>query len=288
MGDASATENASLLADLATYGAVDTARCGLLPGLPTGTAYILLFPDNDNCIPILGGANQSWPTEEELVAGTAGPDLKAAITDCVAVMLQREIPPYVNVVVARMARELGKPVFMDVGGTDAPLDEALMPYLSVIAPNESELTFITGVETKGADGAVTGALVREAMTALKAKFAAAGNAGIEALVTLGGQGSIHFGGAWSQAAAPELETRMGSFGLATPGGKPKDTTGAGDCFRGSFVAARYGQGMDVEAAMRWAAAAGSLAVEIEGAMPSMPPKEKITSRAEGKVLFASL
>lgn len=53
MGDASACENASLLADLATYGAVDTGRCGLLPGLPTGTAYILLFPDNDNCIPIL-------------------------------------------------------------------------------------------------------------------------------------------------------------------------------------------------------------------------------------------
>lgn len=203
-------------------------------------------------------------------------------------MLQREIPPYVNVVVAKLARELGKPVFMDVGGTDAPLDEALMPFLTVIAPNESELTFITGVETKGADGAVTKPLVREAVAALKAKFAAVGNPGVEALVTLGGQGSIHFGAAWSPAKAPEFETRMGSFDLKTADGKPKDTTGAGDCFRGSFVAAHYGQGMPVEAAMRWASAAGSLAVEIEGAMPSMPPKEKIASRAEGKVSFHSL
>ena len=60
------------------------------------------------------------------------------------------------------------------------------------------------------------------------------------------------------------------------------------CSCGRRLSLADGQGMDVEAAMRWAAAAGSLAVEIEGAMPSMPPKEKITSRAEGKVLFASL
>jgi hypothetical protein len=34
---------------------------------------------------------------------------------------------YVNVVIAKKAKALGKPVFMDVGGTDAPLDKELMP-----------------------------------------------------------------------------------------------------------------------------------------------------------------
>ena len=37
-------------------------------------------------------------------------------------------------------------------GTDAPLDEALMPHICVVAPNESELTFISGVPTTDADG----------------------------------------------------------------------------------------------------------------------------------------
>ena len=40
------------------------------------------------------------------------------------------------------------------------------------------------------------------------------------------------------------ETRMGCFDIV--GGKPTDTTGAGDCFRGSYVAARYGEGRSVE------------------------------------------
>ena len=48
---------------------------------------------------------------------------------------------------------------MDVGGTDDPLDEALIPYLRVVAPNETELKFISGVETEE-DGEPRKALVR--------------------------------------------------------------------------------------------------------------------------------
>ena len=65
--------------------------------------------------------------------------------------------------------------------------------------------------------------------------------------------------------------------------------GAGDCFRGSFVAARYGERRGVEEAMRWAAAAASLAVEVEGAMPSMPSRAAIAARAQSEMrsdLFA--
>lgn len=46
LGDASVEENRALLADLRQFGQVDTSRCVLLPGCPTGTAYILLFEDN--------------------------------------------------------------------------------------------------------------------------------------------------------------------------------------------------------------------------------------------------
>ena len=60
-GATSATENAALLADLKAYGNVDVARSAVLADTPTGTAYILLFDDNDNAIVLIGGANQEWP-----------------------------------------------------------------------------------------------------------------------------------------------------------------------------------------------------------------------------------
>lgn len=276
-GRASANANKMLLDDLKKFGNVDTGRSGLIEG-PTGTAYILLFGDNDNAICLLGGANQSWSA-----ASTAeGSPLHKAIKESVAVMLQREVPDLINVEVARMARALGKPVFMDVGGTDAPLDERLIPFLSVVCPNESELTFISGVETQ-ANGEVKKSLVRDAVAALKTKFAAAGNGGVEVLVTLGAHGSMHFGADWVKAR-DEHECHVGRYALATSNRKPKDTTGAGDCYRGSYVAARYGEGRSVAEAMQWAAAAGSLSVEVEGAMPSMPTRKAIESRMKQAML----
>ena len=278
-GAASAEENKALLADLKTYGDVDISRCATLAGTPTGTAYILLFDDNDNAIVLLGGANQKWPTAEELKTGTKGESLRSAITQSACVMLQREVPDHVNLVVAEIACSVGKPVFMDVGGTDVPLDERLLPFITVVAPNESELTFIAGVATHGDDGKVDPAKVRQAVSTLKGKLAAAGNRDAEVLVTLGAMGSLHFPGKWSIDGGGEDECYMGTFSLATPDGKPRDTTGAGDCFRGSYVAARYGEQKSIADSMRWAAAAGSLSVEVEGAMPSMPSRAKIEERA---------
>ena len=284
MGAESASENKALLADLKKFGGVDVSRSATLPKAPTGTAYILLFDDNDNAIVLIGGANQMWPSASALKSGAAGAKLRAAIDECVCVMLQREVPPYVNVVTAELAIKAGKPVFMDVGGTDAPLDEALMPFISVIAPNESELGFVSGVPVVVNNGTVDGASVRAAVAALKKRFAAKGNKAVEVLVTLGGMGSCHFDGAWSEKAAKAHETRVGCFKLQTKNGKPNDTCGAGDCFRGSYVGARYGEGRTVAEAMAWAAAAGSLAVEVEGAMPSMPPKAKIAKRAKESMM----
>jgi ribokinase len=280
-----ASNNAALLSDLATYGDVDVSRCNNLPGVPTGTAYILRYSDNDNGIVLIGGANQLWPTADELLHGNEGMRLRSAIDDCVAVMLQREIPDYVNVVIAKLAYTKGLPVCMDVGGTDAPLDPELIPYLSVICPNESELTFISGIETHDEIGAVQGDLVRKAVKALKAQCNALGNTNIEILVTLGSGGSVYFGVDWICDNPTTSEICMGCYKLSTLDCKPIDTTGAGDCYRGSYVAARYGQGKTVLEAMRWAACASSLACEIDGAMPSMPTREMIIARLQEKLAF---
>lgn len=280
-GEQSGEENKMLLADLKKYGNVDTGRSGLIEG-PTGTAYILLFADNDNAILLLGGANQKWPSAPLVQEGDK---MHQAIKESCAVMLQREVPDYVNVEVARTARSLGKPVVMDVGGTDAPLDVNLIPYITEIIPNETELGFISGSDC-AAGGCIKKGPLRAAVTALKTKFSEAGNSSVEVLVTLGSSGAMHFSKQWSDVGTEDLmgllphETRAGIFKLATEDGKPKDTTGAGDCFRGSYVAARYGESRSIFEAMKWGSAAASLSVEVLGAMPSMPSRKAIQGRVK--------
>lgn len=196
---------------------------------------------------------------------------------------------------------------MDVGGADAPLDPNLLPLISVIAPNERELAFISGVAIQEA-GEVKKALLMDDVTALIAKFAAVGNDDIEVLVTRGSYGSMYFAKGWSNSGEEDArgcrcrcsgllsghglrrpsdqgllphECQMGCFQPDTADGQPKDTCGAGDCFQGSFVSAKFAEGKCLEEAMRWAAAAGSLSVEHEGALTSMPTRSKIAARAAG-------
>jgi ribokinase len=252
----------------------------VLDKVPTGTAYIMLYHDRDNCIVLLGGANQQWPTAAEVTE-----QLREPMTESAVVMLQREVPECVNVAAASLAHSLGKPVFMDVGGTDAPLDRLLLPHIDLISPNEAELSDISGVDTTGDEGSVSMILVRQAVAALKEQLSGAGNPRAEVLVTLGSLGAVHFCSEWANGGNVDSagllagETRSGCFRLATHDGRPRDTTGAGDCFRGSFAAARYVERRSLEESMRWAAAAASLAIEAEGALTSMPSRDRIEKRA---------
>ena len=109
MGVLSAAENAALLADLETYGQVDVSRGAVLADAPTGTAYILLFDDNDNAIILIGGANQIWPPMEELRTGAEGGNLRAAISECLCLMLVRfyasplKCHPFIHAPLTRIA-----------------------------------------------------------------------------------------------------------------------------------------------------------------------------------------
>ena len=260
------SNNVNLFRDLRTYGNVRVDRCEMIES-STGTAYIFKYPDGDNCIGLIGGANQvKWNTDR--------PEFARAIREASVIMLQREIPTEANVSFAKIAQSENIPVLLDVGGTNEPVDRNLVPYISVVMPNESELTWISGVDCVVKDK-ISMKLLRNAVSTLRSKWNRKDD--LEILVTLGKHGAIYF-------ANDGQEYRVGSFRDV----QVKDTTGAGDCFRGSFAAARYTMNFDILSALRWASAAASLCVEVSGAMPSMPSRTSIEHRlAHGKMAVLS-
>merc|ERR1712232_630950 len=99
-----------------------------------------------------------------------------------------------------------------------------MPFITEIAPNETELLSVAGLADKINDE-FNKDLLRKAVSVLKEKFATAGNSSIEILVTLGSQGSAHFGANWTNDGKEDIlgllphETQVGSFKLESADSK---------------------------------------------------------------------
>ena len=74
-------------------------------------------------------------------------------------------------------------------------------------------------------------------------------------------------GAWAASGGDLLK-------VPAPSIDPLDTVGAGDTFCG-YLAAGLGDGLDLEAAMRRATVAGSLACLKAGAQPAIPYAEEV-------------
>ena len=77
------------------------------------------------------------------------------------------------------------------------------------------------------------------------------------------------------ARGAEMYQRGALIASATPPKvKAVDATGAGDCFVGAICVARL-EGMEPEAALRFACAAGAIAATRPGAQPSLPTRDEV-------------
>jgi len=85
------------------------------------------------------------------------------------------------------------------------------------------------------------------------------------VVTLGAAGAVMYqrGAEIARAAPPRV--------------RAVDATGAGDCFVGAICVALL-EGMEPEAALRFACAAGAIAATRPGAQPSMPTRDEVEDR----------
>mmetsp|Transcript_5195 Transcript_5195/g.9555 ORF Transcript_5195/g.9555 Transcript_5195/m.9555 type:complete len:309 (+) Transcript_5195:1495-2421(+) len=229
---------------------VDTSKISRVSE-STGQAFVILLPQGENSIVILGGANMAWPELSEAH--------KEVIQSSSAILLQREIPEAINIAAARAAKESGKLVVMDAGGQDQPISPKLLSLVDILSPNETELANLTGIT--GDIEAAAKFLFDKGVSHL--------------LLKLGSQGS--------QYISQDLNIHVSAFSGTDP---IIDTTGAGDSFTAAFVVKLIeSSSLDaayITEAMEFASAAAYITITKKGTITAMPRRDEV-SRLLGKM-----
>jgi ribokinase len=223
---------------LLTEGGVDLSG---LQRLNTITSIAMIFVDakGENAIAVLPGANAALTPAD---ADRALADMRAGDI----LLLQQEITQAATDRALDLARDKG---VVSILNTAPFLDStpSLCDKASILVANETEFALLCG----GRTGPLESLMRERALTARQT-----------VIVTLGAEGA--------RAATPE-----GRF-VSVPAYPvvPVDTVGAGDTFTG-YLAASLDRGLDLEAAMRRAAVAASLACLKPGAQPAIPYEKDV-------------
>ena len=219
---------------------VDASELRTVPGA-SGVAHIVVEGDGANSIIVVPGANAAMTgiTEREM----------RVLAGCDALLLQLELPMEGVVAAARAAREAGVRTVL----TPAPareLPDELLDLVDLLVPNQHEAAAVTGEDDP-----------RRALEALLRRVP-------EAVVTLGGDGSLHGERGGEPVHVPSRPVEA------------VDTTAAGDTFCGAFAVARA-EGRGAKESMEFAAAAAALSVQRQGASTSMPRRAEIEALLAG-------
>lgn len=202
-----------------------------------------------NKIVVVSGANMSWKQEDI-------ERIRDKIQLYNMVILQLEIPMWVNEAVAKMAYDANVPVLLNPAPADK-ISPALLKHLTYIAPNETEASAITGVDIRRNSGSVDIVSVENAAKELIVM-------GVRnVVITLGDSGAFYTDGKRS-IHYPCVKLL-----------KPIDPTAAGDSFVGAFAFAMC-KGMNVTEAMRLANATAAITVSRLGAQPSLPNIDEVS------------
>lgn len=202
------------------------------PAVATGLAAPIVVPGGENSIVAAPGANLAVTVAQVEAAAPA-------IRTSRALLLQFEAPMEVNLAAARIAHGSGVPVLLN----PAPALEhppELLALADVLVLNEVEAAML-------APGEVTPEAQARALRARGPRAV---------IVTLGPAGAILLDGDGLRAIPPFTVEAV-------------DSVGAGDAFCGALAVA-LGEGVPLERAARFAAAAGALSVTGRGAAASLP------------------
>ena len=229
-----------LLDGLASAG-VDISGVGVNPDASSGIAVIGVDESAQNRITQVLGANTTCGPEEAAA-------VRRALPGASALLLQLEVAPELSLEAAKEARSQGVTVMLDPGPV-RPLPDGLLSLCDVLTPNETEAQALAGFPVAGPESAA-----RAASVLLEQGVGTV-------VVKLGAQGA-YFANDDSQGVVPPFSVDA------------VDSVAAGDAFNGA-LAVSLAEGLQLEAAVTVACAAGALAVTQTGAQDSMPQRRLV-------------
>jgi len=225
--------------NFASFG-IDTTHVRIVDGVSSGVAPIFVEPSGQNRIIVVRGANDTLKPAD---VDAAAESLRSVNT----IVLQFEIPLETVYYTVQFARKHG--IHCIVNPAPAlPADLAELTAAEYFIPNESEAEAITGLPVHSIDEAKKCAAVL-----LQKGFR-------KIILTLGARGSL-------------LATTDGSELIAPFSVTPKDTTGAGDAFIGSF-AVFLAEGLPEKEALSRANLYAALSTQRVGTQKSFPKRSE--------------
>lgn len=210
----------------------------------TGIGSILLEANGENRIVVIPGANMAYTVADVST-------LHDAIQAADVVMMQLEMRLDVIEAVAASCANAGTPLILNPAPAQA-LSPTLLSQVTYLTPNESELALLVGQTNLDSLDAKRHA----AQSLLKRGVG-------HVIVTLGAAGCL-------------LVDQHNTLHIPGHTVSVVDTVAAGDAFNGA-LGHGLSQGMPLEKALMLANAVGALAVQTQGAIPSLPTYNQVLS-----------
>ena len=228
------------LQQLNGYG-VDVARVETLTDQGTGLAVISVDDNGENTIIVLSGANMYFD-ENDIER------FRDLLRKAQVLLMQLEVPIGADLAVAKIAHEEGVKVILDPAPA-AQLPDELYHIADIMTPNEVETEMLVGIRPSSLDEAA------EAANRLRDR-------GLDtAVITLGSGGTY--------CASGSDNIHLPAFQVDTV-----DTVAAGDAFAGGLAVA-ISEGLPINQALNWGAAAGALCTTRAGASVAMPDRDEV-------------
>lgn len=202
----------------------------------TGLAVIPVESSGENRIIVLPGANMKVGIEDVD---------KALEKNYDAIMLQLEIPKETIYYIIKKADEKNIPVVLDAGPA-MKMDLDKLIGVHVLSPNETETYALSGIKADTVENTAKAAAYLQKKT--KAEYI---------VIKLGKRGAMVYSNG-KYEVFPTFEDV-----------KPVDTTAAGDSFTAAMTMKMI-QYKDINRAVKYAHAVGTICVSRQGAQPSLP------------------